>query len=84
VVEGILLLVSAGAFASAAGADNPLGIYVATALQFPASLLASPLYQAIVNDEHGSDWQAMIFSAITVAALEYGLLVLAFRRPWRR
>jgi hypothetical protein len=83
-IDGVLVLFSIGALASPMGADNPLGIYAAVALQFPTSLLTLPLYRAAEVLFNASETHALMFAAATIAGLQYLLIVLLVRRPWRR
>jgi hypothetical protein len=82
--DGALLFLSIGMLASPLGADNPAGAYAAFVLQFPASLLAIPLNHFFVQQFQASESQGFIASAATVAVLQYVLIVVLIRRPWRR
>ena len=78
VLVALVLLV----FATSMGADNPLGVYVAFVLQFPASLLFIPISRAL-NAILSSDVIAMTASAAIVTLLQFIALTLFFKRSWR-
>jgi hypothetical protein len=83
-IDGALLFLAIGMLVSPLRADNPAGAYAAFVLQFPASLLALPLNRFVVQLFHASESQGFVASAATVAVLQYVLIVLLIRRPWRR
>jgi hypothetical protein len=77
----LLSAVTWSAFSST-GADSPLAFTVASVAQFPASLLFKPLI-TVVKAYGVSDRRAMTITAAAVVLLEFPILVILCKRPWR-
>lgn len=79
--EGVLTLtlivIEFGAIPGFVGADNPLGLYLAGILQFPASVL---FLATLSLNKSGF---GMYLGIIGVAVLEFFVLALLFRYVWR-
>ena len=76
VIVVFLLLGYFNLFPMFRGADNPLWFYVAGLLQFPASLLFILAPRLIVN--------GFEFFALVVVLLQFLLVAVLIRKPWRR
>jgi len=81
-LDAVLLGAALWVFSSSTGADSPLGFYIALVVQFPASLLFQPMLTAVTR-LGASDSTAMTTAAAGVALLEFVILALVLKRPWR-
>jgi len=80
-VQLVLVLITVSIGVSSVGADNPLPFLAGFVLQFPASLLFSPLVGLL----HGltSDTTAMAVAAAIVVGVQFIVLTALFKRRWR-
>src|SRR5215469_13415090 len=62
------------------GADNPLPILLALALQFPGSLLFTPLLSALHELFH-SNAVSVVTSVLVVVLVEFSIFAVLFKRP---
>jgi hypothetical protein len=66
------------------GADNSLLFYLAGLLHLPSSLLFPVLDSAAIQAAPGSGFESMLFPCVIVALLQFLLIAILLRRPWRR
>ena len=80
-VQFVLMLITVGIGITSVGADNPLPFLAGFVLQFPASMLFSPLVGLL----HGvtSDTTAMAVAAAIVIGVQCIVLTALFKRRWR-
>src|SRR5258706_7445656 len=88
VVEGVLfvflLLGYLNLIPAFRGADNALWFYFAGLLQFPSSLLFVPLSRPTVQLVPGLVVSGFGFAAAVVVVLQFLLMAVLIRKPWRR
>jgi hypothetical protein len=87
-IEGAIVLFIASQFFGfgplvAVGADNPVTMYLAVALQFPMSLLFNSLSR-LAHSIGLSENLSFAFASASIAVTEFLLLAVFLRRPWRK
>jgi len=81
-VNAVLVAVTAAIWDMPSGADNPLPWLAAWALQFPASLLLSPLIRGL-RTVGTSSMAALAIAGAIVVVVQCIAWAVFFRRPWR-